>query len=57
MQMFNELDSISKKLKKRRDIRAIIFQGNGRASSPRLDVKSISSFPLIMALMKWTSLL
>jgi len=55
--MFNELDSISKKLKKRRDIRAIIFQGNGRASSPRLDVKSISSFPLIMALMKWTSLL
>ncbi len=42
-EMFDELDTISKQLRKRKDIRAVILTGNGGTFSSGIDIKSIVS--------------
>ncbi|OLQ71133.1 enoyl-CoA hydratase [Photobacterium proteolyticum] len=43
MEMFRELDSVSKQLRKRKDIRAVILTGNGGSFSSGLDIKSVAT--------------
>ncbi|MGF1761010.1 crotonase/enoyl-CoA hydratase family protein [Photobacterium sagamiensis] len=43
MEMFTELDAVSKQLRKRKDIRAVILTGNGGTFSSGLDIKSVAT--------------
>ncbi|WP_299013367.1 crotonase/enoyl-CoA hydratase family protein [uncultured Photobacterium sp.] len=43
MEMFIELDLVSKQLRKRKDIRAVILTGNGGTFSSGLDIKSVAT--------------
>ncbi|ELR65829.1 Enoyl-CoA hydratase [Photobacterium marinum] len=55
MEMFIELDLISKQLRKRKDIRAVILTGNGGTFSSGLDIKSVatSKQKALRLLAKW----
>lgn len=43
MEMFHELDLVSKQLRKRKDIRAVILTGKGGTFSSGLDIKSVAT--------------
>lgn len=45
MAMFHELDVVSRQLRKRRDVRAVILTGTGGTFSSGLDIKSIATAP------------
>jgi len=53
MQMFIDLDVLSRQLKKRLDLRAIIIQGNGRAFSVGLDITMMKSNHSNMLKLLW----
>lgn len=55
MEMFSELDKVSKQLRKRKDIRAVILTGNGDSFSSGLDIKSVatSKKKALRLLAKW----